>query len=183
MSLAGSRFCSESAPRALPLWDSKTRWNNVCGGLIVRLATGPSGHTRAADRADTSDRRADGLADNDREAQARVVAFRNVQKLGWIEGRNIRIDARRSTSTAVDRTRREEMAISLSVLSVTCFIGAAISFLRYDSKYFDLLVLSGVIFIGTAMPSFEVDASLEELKSINHNLVNIQTAIENLQRK
>ena len=70
------------------------------------------------------------------------------------------------------------MAISLSVLSVACFIGAAISFLRYDSKYFDLLVLSGVIFLGTAMPSFEVDASLEELKSINHNLVNIQIAIE-----
>jgi hypothetical protein len=46
-----------------------------------------------------------------------------------------------------------------------------------------LLVLSGVIFIGTAMPSFEVDASLEELKSINHNLVSLQTAIEDLQRK
>ena len=43
------------------------------------------------------------------------------------------------------------MAVSLSALSVACFIGAAISFLRYDSKYFDLLVLSGVIFIGTAM--------------------------------
>jgi hypothetical protein len=77
----------------------------------------------------------------------------------------------------------KEMAISLSVLSVACFIGAAISFLRYDSKYFDLLVLSGVIFIGTAMPSFEVDASLEELKSINHNLVSLQTAIEDLHRK
>jgi hypothetical protein len=75
------------------------------------------------------------------------------------------------------------MAISLSVLSVACFIGAAISFVRYDSKYFDLLILSGVILIATAMPSFEVDASLEELKSINHNLVGIQTAIENLQRK
>jgi hypothetical protein len=91
-----------------------------------------------------------------------------------------RVDLRLMT---VDRTRSEEMAISLSVLSVACFIGAAISFLRYDSKYFDLLVLSGVIFIGTAMPSFEVDASLEELKSINHNLVNIQIAIETLQRK
>jgi hypothetical protein len=148
----------------------------AAGGAATR-------NTRAVDRADTSDRRADGVADNDQEAQARVVTFRDVQKLGWIEGRNIRIDARWSTSNAVDRTRREEMAISLSVLSVACFIGAAISFLRYDSKYFDLLVLSGVIFIGTAMPSFEVDASLEELKSIDHNLVNIQTAIENLQRK
>jgi hypothetical protein len=75
------------------------------------------------------------------------------------------------------------MAICLSVLSIACFIGAAISFLRYDSKYFDLLVLSGVIFIGTAIPSFEVDASFEELQSINQNLVSIQTAIENLQRK
>jgi hypothetical protein len=75
------------------------------------------------------------------------------------------------------------MAISLSILSVACFIGAAISFFRYDGKYFDLLVLSGVIFIATAMPSFEVDASFEELKSINHNLANIQTAVENLQRK
>ena len=74
------------------------------------------------------------------------------------------------------------MAILLSLLSVACFIVAAVSFLRYDSKYFDLLVLSGVIFLGTAIPSFEVDASLEELKSINHHLLNVQTAIENLQR-
>jgi hypothetical protein len=40
-----------------------------------------------------------------------------------------------------------------------------------------------VIFIATAMPSFEVDVSLEELKSIDHNLVSLQTAIEDLQRK
>jgi len=75
------------------------------------------------------------------------------------------------------------MAISLSVLSVACFIGAALSFLRYNNKYFDLLVLSGVIFIGTAIPSFEVDASFEKLQSINDNLIKIQAAIENLQRK
>jgi hypothetical protein len=75
------------------------------------------------------------------------------------------------------------MAISLSVLSAACFIGAAISFLRYGSKYFDLLILSGVIFLGTAIPSFEVDASLEKLQSINDNLVKTQAAIENLQRK
>jgi hypothetical protein len=76
------------------------------------------------------------------------------------------------------RNWREEMGISLSVLSVVCFVGAAISFFRYDSKHFDLLVLSAVIFLGTAIPSFEVDASLEELQSINHNLTNIQAAIE-----
>jgi len=75
------------------------------------------------------------------------------------------------------------MAIALSVLSGACFIGAAISFLRYDSKYFDLLVLSGVIFIGTAIPSFEVDASVEKLQSINDNLIKIQAAIEGPQRK
>ena len=72
------------------------------------------------------------------------------------------------------------MAIFLSVLSVTCAIGAAVSFLRYDSN-FDLLVLSGVIFLSAAIPSFEVDASLEELKSINRRLINVQTGIEKLQ--
>ena len=61
-------------------------------------------------------------------------------------------------------------------------MAAAISFQRYDSKYFDLLVLSGVIFLGTAIPSFEVDTSIEELKSINHRLLDVQTAIENQQR-
>ena len=66
------------------------------------------------------------------------------------------------------------MAIFLSVLSAACFIGAAVSLLRYDSEHFDLLVLSGVIFLGTAIPSFEVDASLEELKSINHRLINLR---------
>jgi hypothetical protein len=54
--------------------------------------------------------------------------------------------------------------------------------LRYDSKHFDLLVLSGVIFLSAAIPSFEVDASLEELKSINHRLTNVQTDIEKLQQ-
>ena len=66
------------------------------------------------------------------------------------------------------------MAIFLSVLSAACFIGAAVSLLRYDSKHFDLLVLSCVIFLSAAIPSFEVDASLEELKSINHRLINVQ---------
>src|ERR1035438_9791968 len=33
--------------RALPLWDSRTRWNNLMGGLTVRLTTGPSGQTNS----------------------------------------------------------------------------------------------------------------------------------------
>ena len=73
------------------------------------------------------------------------------------------------------------MAISLSVLSVACAIGPAVSLLRQYSKHFDLLVLSGVIFLSAAIPSFEVDASFEELKSINHRLINVQTGIKKLQ--
>jgi len=45
---------------------------------------------------------------------------------------------------------------------MACFIGAAVSFRRYDSKNFDLL---------------------DELKSVNHRLLDIQSAIEKLQRR
>ena len=31
--------------KALPSWDSKTRWNNLLGGLAVRPTVGPSRHT------------------------------------------------------------------------------------------------------------------------------------------
>ena len=47
MSLAGSCFSSESAPGALPSWDSRTRWNNLSGGLAVRRTVGPSGHANS----------------------------------------------------------------------------------------------------------------------------------------
>src|SRR6185312_5412912 len=47
MSLTGSCFSSESAPGALPSWDSKTRWNNLSGGLAVRRTVGPSGHANS----------------------------------------------------------------------------------------------------------------------------------------
>src|SRR5660397_285948 len=33
--------------KALPLWDSRTRWNNLCGGLTVSVTAGPSGHTNS----------------------------------------------------------------------------------------------------------------------------------------
>src|SRR3954452_19878501 len=32
---------------ALPLWDSKTRWNNLYRGLAVRRTAGPSGHANS----------------------------------------------------------------------------------------------------------------------------------------
>ena len=47
MSLTGSCFSSESAPAALPSWDSRTRWNNLSGGLAVRRTVGPSGHANS----------------------------------------------------------------------------------------------------------------------------------------
>ena len=31
--------------QALPAWGSRTRWNNLLGGLAGRLTAGPSGHT------------------------------------------------------------------------------------------------------------------------------------------
>jgi hypothetical protein len=33
--------------RALPAWDSKTRWNNLLVGLAARVTVGPSGHTNS----------------------------------------------------------------------------------------------------------------------------------------
>jgi hypothetical protein len=33
--------------KALPSWDSKTRWNNLCRGLAVRRTAGPGGHTNS----------------------------------------------------------------------------------------------------------------------------------------
>jgi hypothetical protein len=32
---------------ALPSWDSKTRWNNLSGGLAVNVTAGPSGRTNS----------------------------------------------------------------------------------------------------------------------------------------
>jgi hypothetical protein len=33
--------------KALPSWDSKTRWNNLLGGLAVSVTAGPSGLTNS----------------------------------------------------------------------------------------------------------------------------------------
>src|SRR5258706_16295705 len=45
MSLAGSCFSSESAPR--PFQHGFRRWNNLWGGLAVLQTVGPSGHTNS----------------------------------------------------------------------------------------------------------------------------------------
>src|SRR5476651_1505628 len=33
--------------KALPSWDSRTRWNNLCGGLAIRRTAGPSDQTNS----------------------------------------------------------------------------------------------------------------------------------------
>ena len=33
--------------KALPVWDSRTRWNNLLGGLAVKRTAGPSGQTNS----------------------------------------------------------------------------------------------------------------------------------------
>ena len=73
------------------------------------------------------------------------------------------------------------MPVLMSVLAAACFVGAIVSYLRHDSRHFDLLVLCGVIFVSSAAPSFEVDLSVQELKSINHHLADLQAAIEKRQ--
>jgi ABC-type uncharacterized transport system substrate-binding protein len=53
-----------------------------------------------------------GYPENDREAQARVTAFREgLQKLGWKEGRNIRIDTRWVAPRDVEARQRLAMAL------------------------------------------------------------------------
>src|SRR6266404_3207456 len=46
-SLTGSRFSSDSAPRPFHHGDSKTRWNNLMGGLAVNVTAGPSDQTNS----------------------------------------------------------------------------------------------------------------------------------------
>src|SRR5262249_8187800 len=45
MSLRGSLFSADSAPRPFHHGDSKTRWTNLSGGLAVNMTAGPSGQT------------------------------------------------------------------------------------------------------------------------------------------
>ena len=47
MSPTGSCFSSGIGTKALPSWDSKTRWNNLWGGLAVRRTAGPSDRTNS----------------------------------------------------------------------------------------------------------------------------------------
>jgi hypothetical protein len=47
MSLTGSCFSSDSAPRPFHHGDSKMRWNNLSGGLAVSMTVGPSGHANS----------------------------------------------------------------------------------------------------------------------------------------
>jgi putative ABC transport system substrate-binding protein len=60
-----------------------------------------------------------GIAENDPEAQSRVTAFRQgLQELGWVEGRNIRIDSRFAAgeATRIRVSVAELMALSPDVI-------------------------------------------------------------------
>jgi putative ABC transport system substrate-binding protein len=60
-----------------------------------------------------------GYAENDREGQAFVAAFREgLQKLGWAEGRNIRIDTRWATADveSIQRFAKELVALQLDLI-------------------------------------------------------------------
>jgi hypothetical protein len=43
----GLALLSGIGTKALPLWGSKTRWNNLWVGLAIKLMSGPSGHTNS----------------------------------------------------------------------------------------------------------------------------------------
>ncbi len=74
------------------------------------------------------------------------------------------------------------MPIAMMVLGIAFLIAAAVSLFRYGGEKFDLLLLCGVIFLSAAAPSFEVDTSLDELKSINRHLLDLQKTVESLPR-
>ena len=60
-----------------------------------------------------------GYAESDREGQANVAAFQGgLQKLGWTEGRNIRIDTRWAAADAdlVQRFAKELVALQPDVI-------------------------------------------------------------------
>jgi hypothetical protein len=70
------------------------------------------------------------LPENDPEAQARMRAFRQgLQQLGWVEGRNVRIDYRFGAAD-VDRARRyaaELIALAPDVIQASGTGGGAAS--------------------------------------------------------
>src|SRR5499427_1800929 len=84
----------------------RVTWQATSDGEIGAAATWP-----VAARAQQAERmRRIGvlmsLAANDAEGQARLAAFlQGLQQLGWIDGRNVRIDTRWGAGDA-DRTRR-----------------------------------------------------------------------------
>jgi putative ABC transport system substrate-binding protein len=65
-------------------------------------------------------------AENDGEGQARVAAFREgLQKLGWTEGRNIRIDMRWATTSADDLRRHAAELVALAPDVILAATGTA----------------------------------------------------------
>jgi putative tryptophan/tyrosine transport system substrate-binding protein len=64
-----------------------------------------------------------GYAESDSDAQAKVAAFwESLQKLGWVEGRNIRIDTRWPIPADLESMQRfaQELAVCLHEVEMPC---------------------------------------------------------------
>lgn len=88
------------------------------------------------------------------------------------------------------------MPLFLSLLSLGCFAGAGTTFFRYDGRYFELMIMCGVILLisseivgairnaSSGQTTFDPQSAdaVHELKAINDRLVNVQLAVERLDR-
>jgi hypothetical protein len=86
------------------------------------------------------------------------------------------------------------MPLFLSLLSLGCFAGAGTTFFRYDGRYFELLIMCAIILLisseivsairSSGQTTFDPQSAdaLHELKAINDRLVNVQLAVERLDR-
>jgi hypothetical protein len=75
-----------------------------------------------------------GYAESDPDAQANVAAFReSLQKLGWAEGRNVRIDTRWPIPADVESMQR--FAKELVALPGRDSAGGALASVRHNLQY------------------------------------------------
>jgi hypothetical protein len=115
MSLARPLFSPESAPRALPIWDPKTRWNNLARGLAVSNTAGPSGFTNSPH---PSSREGDHSTTRWNSSFLLLQLFRTVlmRRRAWFEGHNNRPVSSAPTKSNMRRCaahldgRREEVS-------------------------------------------------------------------------
>ncbi len=112
-----------------------------------------------------------GQAEDDPEAQARVAAFQqSLQRLGWSDGRNVRIDSRWAAGDA-DRTRRYAAELIALAPDVILAPGRPIVFVHVPDPvaagYVDSLARPGGNATGFILFEYATSAKwLEVLKQI-----------------